>query len=922
MALAALTLTTPLAVQSVSAAGAGRPQVTLNADGLTLEWRAPAPAFSLDREGTTITLAGYDTLNTPGLPRLPFASVLIALPPQGEASLALEAHEDVTQALPAPLVIAPQPAGAQRNQDGEVIGGAYAAAEALPVAFDVVELEEIGVARGVRLARVTFYPARPEGGGLRVTTRVRATIRFSASLAEHDTQGDGLVETVAAAVVNPTQVQVAWPASAAPGEPQNVVPRALIEVTQTGLTTITYEALTAAGYSLAGADPASVRLRHAGVEVALEWEGDADAMFEPGERFIFFASPRFSRYSTVDVYSLTVENGSGLRMTSRAAVPGGLPAGNAWVEQLFETNALYMPECNCAPLPAGRDGDRWAWEVLRQTDRLTLEVPFALPTVNTTQPATLTTWFIGYTAVAQAPDHRVNVALNNAAPSLAAWDGKEAYTHTVTIPAGGLLNGNNSVRLSLAGGLLIEGAWFDALAIRYARGSAATGNSVLFTGETTQRAYTLYLASANGLRAYDVTEAGAPVRLTDLSGSTFGDPAASLPRRYVVSNAQGLLSPTRVRLAIPPQAVSGARYLVITHPNFTGQLAPLVTLRQAQGLSVVVENVQAIYDAADGRVSPEAIRAYIANAYATWSPRPEYVLLVGDGAADPKRYRAQSFATFIPPYLEVVDPWIGETAADNRYVTVDGADALPDLLLGRLPVNTVAEASAVINKIVPAETAPFVGTWNATVAFVSDNADAAGNFPQLSQALAGTHIAAPFGAQQIVTASPVTPTVQAVLGRWNAGAGLVVYNGHASNHQWTAERIFHIDDVGGLTNVGRYPVALHLTCLTGTFHSPGLTALDEALLVKANGGAVAVWGPSGLGVATGHDVLANAFLGRVYGNGQPEVGAATLAGKLALAAANTAPDLLDTFTLFGDPATRADLTIDPGFPVYLPVIRR
>jgi hypothetical protein len=464
--------------------------------------------------------------------------------------------------------------------------------------------------------------------------------------------------------------------------------------------------------------------------------------------------------------------------------------------------------------------------------------------------------------------------------------------------------------------------WLDAFSIRYARGSAASGNHALFTGEAGQRAYTINLAHSAGLRAYDVTDAAAPLRLTNLSGNTLGDPPASLPRRYTLANADGLLAPVRVRLATAPQAVSGARYLILTHPDFTAALVPLISLRQSQGLSVAVQNVQAIYDAGDGRVSPEALRAYIASAYATWSPRPEYVLLAGDGTLDPKRYRADSFATFIPPYLEVVDPWIGETAADNRYVTVDGNDALPDLIIGRLPVNSAAEATTIVNKIVQYETAPPVGLWNARVTFISDNADAAGNFPQTSLMLAGMHIASPFYAPQIVVAAPLTPTVQAVRGEWNGGVGALVYNGHSSIHQWTAERIFHLDDVAGLTNGGRLPIVLQMTCFTGSFHLSSLHGLDEALLRHAGGGAVAAWGPTGLGVATGHDALANGYLGRVYGSGQPEIGAATLAGKLAVAAANVAPDLIDTFTLLGDPAMRTALTINPGFPLYLPLVRR
>jgi len=54
------------------------------------------------------------------------------------------------------------------------------------------------------------------------------------------------------------------------------------------------------------------------------------------------------------------------------------------------------------------------------------------------------------------------------------------------------------------------------------------------------------------------------------------------------------------------------------------------------------------------------------------------------------------------------------------------------------------------------------------------------------------------------------------------------------------------------------------------------------------------------------------------------LGVGTLAGKLRLvASASSALDLVDTFTLLGDPATRLNLTLLP-WPnaVYLPVTQR
>ena len=387
-----------------------------------------------------------------------------------------------------------------------------------------------------------------------------------------------------------------------------------------------------------------------------------------------------------------------------------------------------------------------------------------------------------------------------------------------------------------------------------------------------------------------------------------------------------------MRLATELQPVSGADYLILSPSRFMPALTDLITLRQSQGLMVAVENLQAIYDAFDGRPTPDAIHAYLQNAYTTWNPRPAYVLLVGDGTFDPKLYRADSKETFLPPYLADVDPWMGETAADNRYALLDGGaqgggDILPDLLVGRLPVNTITETQIVVDKIVRYETDPYPGGWNSNVVFVADAADAAGDFAADSDQLASAFIQAPFTPRPIYYAPPtttVTDTHQAILTRWNAGAGLILYNGHSSVRQWAAERLFHRDDVAALHNASQLPVVLEMTCFTGLFHEPGGTTLDETLLRAADGGAVAVWGATGLGVATGHQQLAQGFLASAFQRHEGTIGAGTLSGKLKLVASgSSALDLVDTFTLLGDPATNLNLTLVPWTnKVYLPVIQR
>ena len=93
----------------------------------------------------------------------------------------------------------------------------------------------------------------------------------------------------------------------------------------------------------------------------------------------------------------------------------------------------------------------------------------------------------------------------------------------------------------------------------------------------------------------------------------------------------------------------------------------------------MVVDVQDIYDEFNGGMfDPQAIHDFLAYAYAYWTPpAPSYVVLMGDGNYDFKDNIGMGETNYIPPYLADVDPWIGETAADNRYVTVSGNDILP-----------------------------------------------------------------------------------------------------------------------------------------------------------------------------------------------------------------------------------------------------
>jgi hypothetical protein len=150
----------------------------------------------------------------------------------------------------------------------------------------------------------------------------------------------------------------------------------------------------------------------------------------------------------------------------------------------------------------------------------------------------------------------------------------------------------------------------------------------------------------------------------------------------------------------------------------------------------------------------------------------------------------------------------------------------------------------------------------------------------------------------------------------------VNYIGHGAPGFWANEIIFSRDDIASLTNGSRLPMFLEMTCYTGYFHfsNSNISGLGEVNVRAAGKGALASWAATGLGVAQGHDLINRGFFDAVFQKKITQIGPATVYGKLTLFldGGGYHLDLLDTFVLLGDPASRLDV---PLF-TFLPFIRR
>jgi hypothetical protein len=420
--------------------------------------------------------------------------------------------------------------------------------------------------------------------------------------------------------------------------------------------------------------------------------------------------------------------------------------------------------------------------------------------------------------------------------------------------------------------------------------------------------------------------------------------ALSSPPNLGEEDSPIALSGTRASLA-ETDTPTDTEYLIIAHSDFITAVTPLAAHRAiSDGFKVFTIAVQDVYAAySGGVVTATAIRDYISDTYhSPPAPTLDYVLLVGDGTED------GSDGQYVPPYMITMDPpWSSasawEAASDNRYVAVDGSDIVGDISIGRLPVNSVTETQGVVDKILSYDLNPPQWPWNERVLFFAGNEDerSGGQFHDDSDYLYSNHLPGSYTVRRVYFCAAdcdqpymyddIVVAHDALAHDFSFGGLLVTYFGHSSRHQWAVDPetyapLFHVDDVPGLRNGGALPVVLGMTCRTSRFAYPAEDTLDESMVRHEGGGAIATWGSTTDGRTSGHNVLAREFFDAVFNNPitVTRLGPATDEAKLALY--NEKPndrDLLDTFTILGDPATNLNLTIVPWpHQVFLPIALR
>jgi hypothetical protein len=342
------------------------------------------------------------------------------------------------------------------------------------------------------------------------------------------------------------------------------------------------------------------------------------------------------------------------------------------------------------------------------------------------------------------------------------------------------------------------------------------------------------------------------------------------------------------------QERGGYDFVIISHRDFLGSLDPLRKLRESQGLTVALIDVQDVYDEFSfGVKSPKAIKDFLTHAKAKWQKPPRYVLLVGDASYDPRNYLGLGNFDLVP--TKMVDTAYFETASDDWFVDFNN-DGLPEMAMGRLPVQTAEEAAIIVSKIVGYERS---GTKR-EVLLVSDMKERSDDFDfeKASEEVRGL-LPTSLTVRKIYRSqfSSDAQARQELINGINQGPLLVNFIGHGSIGIWNG--VLTSEDAEYLINRG-LPFFVGMSCLNGHFQDIYMDSLSEALMKAPGGGAIAVWASSGLTEPDKQAVMNKELIKLLFDGQSLTLGEATAKAKASV----SDQDIRKTWILFGDPTTR------------------
>ncbi|HTX87655.1 MAG TPA: type IX secretion system sortase PorU, partial [Bacteroidales bacterium] len=728
-----------------------------------------------------------------------------------------------------------------------------------------------------------------------------------------------------------------------------------IGVTRTGIYRITYEDFTRMGWDPSLINPDDIRVYGNGggmlsettsdprpddlKEIAVQVTGSGDGHFDPGDMVLFYGeSPDTwsldnvkklfkhtkNLYSDTTFYFITTDLGPGKRIVPRTSCDS-LPS----YYSRYLSDYAFHEEDSVSPSQTGK---LWVGEVFDNV-KSDYTFHFSFPHIDTISPVYLTTSVVAWAPVSSkftviGPGGVVDsVIVEPTDPNTFNIVGRDKMKNSLVFHAKESLD--LEVRYDLP--TSTSTGWLDYLELNCQRRLIWTGPQMPFRdvnniGPGKVSEFVLQQITPE-VTVWDVTHPD-EVRqvLPYATDSSFRFRAVTDTLRQFMAFDGSSFDSVQLSGPVANQDLHGMTppdLVIVVHPLFLGQAQTLADFhRQTSHLTVDIATTTEVYNEfSSGKLDPSAIRDFLRMLYqrGSSSGRPRYLLLFGDGSYDPKN-RVPNNLDFIPTFQSanslntyssyVTDDYFGILGDHEGY---DAGGSL-EIGVGRFPVNTPDEADVMVNKILQyADTSGSeMSDWKNVFTFVADDEN---NNLHLHQAESLVDIVQAnypvYNVRKIyVDAYPFESTPsgmrapgvnQAIDEAVNQGTIILNYTGHGGETGWAEEKIMTFDDINTWNNQGKLPVFITATCEFSRFDNPIRVTGGEMILLRKQGGAIALYSTTRPAFASSNIRLDTSFfLHLISPPGQPN----PCMGDLLRISKNNNDNMpsIRNFELLGDPA--------------------
>jgi len=669
-----------------------------------------------------------------------------------------------------------------------------------------------------------------------------------------------------------------------------------IYLNKKGLYRVTYQEMVQAGANLpVKLSSDKLQILHNGTAIPIEVVDQGDRTFDAGDYIHFIGntpppSPYTYQnlYNKESVYWFTYQEEDSSKTLRYKYVNGHPPTLTTFTFQSNLVTERYEVDSVKETLgyASNEKRDYWFWGTTTaknyQPERRFIRNFDKFKELNLQYPVRLRVNLHGITSTychtpGGAYAHNVDIYVNNKRVGNAKWDGQESFTYDGTFWVGpdsvSIYPDENAIAIiadslvcTLDKSDVVRVNWFEFSYYSYSRAFGdyyyLTDNHTTYPIKSQQITFweedSMRVFAPNSSKIIDsvqfINDIYKSVIFMDTT-SNFEEYYCVGPDTFNVVDSIKAFVPSFIR-----QSSNEADYLIIYHPKFRSIAERLSTIRENNfpdnnigNPRIMLVDVNEIYDVfGAGYLDPNTLRDFVKYSFESFSgPAPTYVVLIGDMSSDYRKIFNTSRENYVPsPTVHSIE--YGQAASDNAIVAVSGEDVVPDLVIGRISIETVEEGNIYLDKV---ENYPADATkkWKETVLLLSSGLDDEDEnrfkFNDASYYLQEAFVVKNGFRSRMIVRYPNLPLYEKYKGNtkdirdaMNQGATFISYYGHGGGAQWDAA--FLRDDIYLLQNAPRYPFIASVTCYTAHFDNQDV--FGEQFIKVPNKGAIGFFGSSGL----------------------------------------------------------------------------